>query len=85
MTQTSIHLTVVTGERLFGDLFKTMLGEVGAKKDIYIYVYIYIYIYICVYIYIYISRSKQASKEAIKKADQTVEQCVITTAGLLYC
>ena len=31
LTQTSIHLTVVTGERLFGDLFKTMLGGVGAK------------------------------------------------------
>ena len=37
MTQTSIHLTVVTGERLFGDWFKTMLGEVGAKKK-YIYI-----------------------------------------------
>ena len=73
MTQTSIHLTVVTGERLFGDILKTMLGEVGAKKDIYIY------------IYVYITRSRQSRKEAIKKADQTVEQCVITTAGLLYC
>ena len=69
MTQTSIHLTIVTGERLVGDFFKTMLGEVGAKKDM----------------YIYRTRSKQLSKEAIKKADQTVEQCVITTAGLLYC
>ena len=35
--------------------------------------------------YTYITRSRQSRKEAIKKADQTVEQCVITTAGLLYC
>ena len=32
--QTSIQLTVVTGGRLNNGLFKAVLAEVGAKKDI---------------------------------------------------
>ena len=37
--QTSTQLTIDTGRRLYSELFKAVLAEVGAKKDIYIYIY----------------------------------------------